>query len=65
MQKYFLTFPRQMDFFLLGGFILNQGANLPVGLSTKHMCVWRKKPKQVFDAVASCHYFLASPMCLS
>lgn len=53
-----------MDFFLLGGFILNQGANLPVGLSTKHMCM-EKMPKQVFDAVASCHYFLASPMCLS
>ena len=47
MQKYFLTFPRQMDFFLLGGFILNQGAHLPVGLSTKHMCIEEKAQTSV------------------
>lgn len=42
MQKYFLTFPRQMDFFLLGGFVLDQGAHLPLALSTKHMGIEEK-----------------------
>lgn len=62
MPKYFLTFPRQMDFFLLGRFILNSGAHLPVGLSTKHMCIEEKTKKQVFDVAASYHYFMGSLM---
>lgn len=37
-----------MDFFPLGGFILNQGAHLLVGLSTKHICIEEKAQTSVW-----------------
>lgn len=47
MQNYFLTFPRQTDFFLLAGFVSNQGAHLPLGLSTKRMGIEEKAQTSV------------------